>query len=148
MVEVVLGTVDQLIIDRSIMEEVKQYHRNLAIAFDDYKKTHDKVHHDWMLCVYEWIRISKEATELIYRLMIKWKTRLEIWNEGEKFTSGWIGTLRGFLQGDSYSPARFCISEILVCKLLQQNKGYRMGEPGIRNVGRTHSLFFDDLKQY
>ena len=32
-VEGVLGTVDQLIIDRCIMEEVKQYHRNLAVAF-------------------------------------------------------------------------------------------------------------------
>ena len=42
-VEGVLGTVDQLIIDRCIMEEVKQYHRNLAIAFYDYKKTYDKV---------------------------------------------------------------------------------------------------------
>ena len=37
-VEGVLGTVDQLIIDRCIMEEVKQYHRNLAVAFYDYKK--------------------------------------------------------------------------------------------------------------
>ena len=42
----VLGTVDQLIIDRSIMEEVKTYHRNLAVAFYDYKKAYDKVHHD------------------------------------------------------------------------------------------------------
>ena len=32
-VEGVLGTVDQLIIDRYIMEEVKQHHRNLASAF-------------------------------------------------------------------------------------------------------------------
>ena len=32
-VEGVLGTVAQLIIDRCIMEEVKQYHRSLAIAF-------------------------------------------------------------------------------------------------------------------
>ena len=32
--------------------------------------------------------------------------------------------------------------------LLQQSKGYRMGEPGNRNVSRTHSLFVDDLKQY
>ena len=33
-VEGVLGTVDQLIIDRCIMEEVKQYHRNLAVFYD------------------------------------------------------------------------------------------------------------------
>ena len=60
-VEGVLGTVDQLIIDRCIMEEVKQYHRNLAVAFYDYKKAYDKVHHDWMLRVYEWIGIPKEV---------------------------------------------------------------------------------------
>ena len=52
-VEGVLGTVDQLIIDRCIMEEVKQYQRNLAVAFYDYKKAYDKVHHDWMLRVYK-----------------------------------------------------------------------------------------------
>jgi hypothetical protein len=74
--------------------------------------------------------------------------RLEVWNEGEKKTSRWIEILCGFLQGDSYSPVGFCITEIPVCKLLQQSKGYRMGEPGNRNVNRTHSLFVDDLKQY
>ena len=47
--EGVLGTVDQLIIDRCIMEEVKIQHRNLAVAYYDYKKAYDKVHHDWML---------------------------------------------------------------------------------------------------
>ena len=80
--------------------------------------------------------------------MSKWKTRLEIWNEGEKVTSRWIEIQFGFLQGDSYSPVGFCITEIPVCKLLQQSKGYRRGEPGNRDVSRTHSLFVDDLKQY
>ena len=54
----------------------------------------------------------------------------------------------GFLQGDSYSPVAFCICEISVCKLLQESKGYRMGQPGKRDVKRTHSLFVDDLKVY
>ena len=55
----------------------------------------------------------------------------------------------GFLQGDSYSPVGFCISEIPVCKLLQQSKGYRMGASGNRSISsRTHNLFIDDLKQY
>ena len=58
-VEGVLGTVDQLIIDRCIMEDVKQHHRNLAVAFYDYKKAYDKVHHDWMIRVYEWIGIPR-----------------------------------------------------------------------------------------
>jgi len=62
----VLGTVDQLIIDRCIMEEVKQYHRNLAVAF-----YYDKVHHDWMTRVYEWIGIPRSVIKLIDELMSK-----------------------------------------------------------------------------
>ena len=48
----VLRTVDQLIIDKSIMEEVKTYHRNLTVTFYDYMRAYNKVHHDWMLRVY------------------------------------------------------------------------------------------------
>ena len=146
-VEGMLGTVDQLIIDRCIMEEVKQHHRNLAVAFYDYKKAYDKVHHDWMIRVYEWIGIPRNVIRLTEELMSKWKTRLEIWNGSEKVTSRWIRILCGFLQGDSYSPVGFCIIEIPVCILLQHSRGYRMGEPGNRVVKRTHILFVDDLKE-
>ena len=104
-VEEVLGAVDQLIIDKCIMEGVKQYHRNLAVAFYDYKKAYGEVHHD-----YEWICIPNKVIGLIYHLMSKWKIQLEICNEGEKVTSRWIEILRGFLQGDSYSPVGLCIS--------------------------------------
>ena len=96
----VLGTVDQLTIDRCIMKEAKLYHRNLAVAFYDYKKAYVKVHHDWMLRVYEWIGIPKEVMELIYQLMSKWKTRLEIWNEGGKVISRRTEIKRGFFQGE------------------------------------------------
>ena len=71
------------------MEEVKQYHRHLPVAFYDYKKTYDKVHHDWMLRVYKWIGILDGLIELILNLMELWKTRPEIWSKGEKMTSRW-----------------------------------------------------------
>ena len=147
-VEGVLGMVDQLIIDRCIMEEVNQHHHNLAVAFYDYKKAYDKVHHDWMIRVYDWIRIPRNVIRLIVDLMSKWKTLLEIWNGSEKMTSRWIRILCGFLQGDSYSSVGFCITEIPVCILLQHSRGYRMGEPGNCVIKRTHSLFVDDLKVY
>ena len=49
----VLGTVDQLLIDNCIMEEVRTHKRNLAVAYYDYCKAYDMVHHEWMLRVYE-----------------------------------------------------------------------------------------------
>ena len=56
--------------------------------------------------------------------------------------------MRGFLQGDSHSPAGFCLYQVLVSKLLQETKGYRMGQSGKREAKRKHSLFIDDLKVY
>ena len=144
----VLGTVNKLIIKRCIMEEVKQRHRNLAVAFYDYKKTYDNVHNDWMIRVYQRIRIQRSMIKLIKELMRKWKTRLEVWSDGEKMTSQWMQILCGFLQGDGYSPVGFCISKIPLCILLQHSRGYRMGEPGNHIVKRTRSLFVDDLNVY
>ena len=51
-VEGMFGTIDQLIIDPCIMEEVKQHHKNLAVAFYNYKKAYNKVQDDCMLRVY------------------------------------------------------------------------------------------------
>ena len=39
----------------------------------------------------------------------------KIWNNGEKMISRWIDIMCGFLQGDSYSPVGFCISECASC---------------------------------
>ena len=147
-VEGVLGTVDQLLIDECIMEEVRSYHRNLAVAYYDYKKAYDKVHHDWMLRVFNWMSIPKNVTALLKALMVTWKTRLEVWNDGQKQVSRWIEIVCGFLQSDSYSSVRFCLTEVPVGKLLKASKGYEMGRPGKRNIKHTHSLFTDYLKTY
>ena len=116
------------------MEEVKQYHKNLAVTFYDCKKVYNTVHHDWMLRVYQWVGIPDEVIRLISNLRELWKTRLEIWSKGEKMASRWIKISFGFLQGGSYSPVGFCISKTLVCWILQQSRGYRMGPPGSRDL--------------
>ena len=72
-VEGILGTVNH----RCIVEEVKQHQCNVAVAFYDYKKAYNKVHHDWMIRVHECIRILRSVIKLIKELIRKWKTRLE-----------------------------------------------------------------------
>ena len=56
--------------------------------------------------------------------------------------------MTGFLQGDSYSPVGFCLTEVPIGLLLRESKGFKMGNPGERINRRTHSLFIDDLKVY
>ena len=52
---------------------------------------------------------------------------------------------KGFLQGDSYSPVGFCLTEIPIAMMLEETDGYKMGQPGERDLKKTHSLFIDDL---
>ena len=44
-------------------------------------------HHDWMLQMYKRIGIPTQVIQLIYQLISKWKTMLDIWNGGKKMTS-------------------------------------------------------------
>ena len=65
-----------------------------------------------------------------------------------KDTSRWITIRRGFLQGDSFSPVGFCLTEVPIAMLLEESDGYAMGPPGEQKLKRTHSFFIDDLKVY
>ena len=53
------------------MEEVKTYHRHLAVAFYNYKKAYNKIQHDWMLRIYKWIGIPDNVITLLNSLMRK-----------------------------------------------------------------------------
>jgi hypothetical protein len=103
----VLGTVDRLIVDNSIMDEVREKKRNLAVAFSDYRKAYDMIRHDWILRVYRWMRVPEKVLNVLSRLMEGWKTRLEVTDKGEVRISRWINIRKGFLQGDSYSAVSF-----------------------------------------
>ena len=122
--------------------------RNLAVAYYDYEKAYDKVHHNWMLRVYSWMGIPVNVISLLKGVDEKVETRLEIWSNGKKNLSRWVKILCGFLQGDSCSPVGFCLTEVPVCRLIKNTRRYGMGNPGERRRKRAHSLFIDDLKVY
>ena len=61
----VLGTVDQLLVNNCIMDEVRNHKRNLAVAYYDYQKAYDKVHHDWMTKVYRWMGFPQGVVQVI-----------------------------------------------------------------------------------
>ena len=130
------------------MDEMRKQHRNLSVAYYDYRKAYDNVHHDWVLCAYNWIEIPKDVTSVLSELMKRWKTKLVVWDGNDKNVNRWINITCGFLQGDSYSPVGFCLTGIPVCILLSETRGYKMGPPGKREVKRTPSLFIGDLKVY
>ena len=43
------GTKDQLLIDKAILRDCKRRHKNLAMAWVDYRNSYDLVPHSWIL---------------------------------------------------------------------------------------------------
>ena len=91
---------------------------------------------------------SGKMINVLKQLVDGWKTKLEVNDSGEIKTSRWIRLLKGFLQGDSYSPVGLCLTEVPIAMLLDVTEGYKLGQPGRRCIKRTHSLFIGDLTVY
>ena len=101
----VLGTTDYLLVDRCVLEEVKERHQNLSVVYYDYKKAYDNVEHAWMDMVFGWLRFPREVLNLICALREKWKTKLVIKNGKDLLTSRLIQSKKGFL-------VDFCLREV------------------------------------
>ena len=48
--------------------------------------------------------------------------------------------MKGFLQGESYSPVGFCQTEVPISMLIKVSDGYTMGQRDKERVKRTHSI--------
>ena len=66
------------------------------------------IRHDWMIRVFTYMGYPSNLINVLKQLMDWWKTKLEVNDGGEIKPSRWIRILKGFLQGDSYSPVGFC----------------------------------------
>jgi hypothetical protein len=138
--------VDNLLVDRAVLEECKEYERNLAISFFDYEKAYDSIPHEWQIRCFEICQIDKHVINILQQLQSIWRTRLEVQRNGGTDKSTWIKFKRGFFQGDSLSPIGFCICEIPIGIQLEKFSWYMMGAPKQRDTKVNHFNYIDDLK--
>ena len=136
------GTKDQLLIDKVILQDCKKGHKNLAMAWVDYRKAYDLVPHSWILECLELSQISENIKKFIENTMKNWAT--ELTSCGENL--GKVDIRRGIFQGDSLSPLLFVICMIPLTKVLRKIRaGYVIKEG---NLKVNHLLFMDDLKLF
>ena len=88
----------QLLIDKAIMEELRDHQRNLAVSSYDYPKQYDMVRHDWMTRVYLWMGVPQKVVNVISKLMEGSKIKLEVTDDGKLLTSRTINFRKGFLK--------------------------------------------------
>ena len=134
------GAKDQLLIDKAILRDSKKKHRNLAMAWVDYRKAYDMVPHSWIIESLRLAHVAQNIIDFIERSMNNWKTDLTACGQ----ILGTVSIKRGIFQGDSLSPLIFILCIIPMTKILRNMRaGYMLG-----NVKVNHLLFMDDLKVF
>ena len=142
----VQGTVEQLLINKSIMKEARSIHRNLVTVWLDYRKAFDSIPHDWLLEALRLAKIPQHLITAVINLTESWYTILNLNGTSKTIASDLIKILTGIYQGDSLSVILFVLALNPLSHLLRLQKGYAYSKD--HKQQHTHNFFADDLKLY
>ena len=142
----VWGCIEQLLLNKSILNEVKQKKRNLITIWLDYQKAFDSIPHDWMIQSLRLAKIPEKLIAAIETLTKQWATMAELHGNQSSITSDVINFSNGIFQGDSISVLLFIQSLNPLSYMLGKLKGYNYGNKRRKTV--TRNFFVDDLKLY
>ena len=128
-----------------VLDEVRQYNRNIFTMWFDYQKAFDSIPHQWLFETLKLAKVPVKLTSTIERLAYGWATKVSIQTNESFSVTDIIKYLTGILQGDCLSLILFvlCVNPLshLLNKLCD---GYRIGTPGNRTTKINHLLFVDD----
>ena len=85
--------------------------------------------------------VPQKVVNVIVKLIEGWKTRLDVTEDGKVLASRKINFRKGFLQGDSYFPVGFCLTEIPISMLIEQTDGYTMGQRDKESQKNTQPIY-------
>ena len=147
-----MGTKDQLLINKTVLEHARRSQRNLSMAWIDYKKAFDSVPHSWILRCMELYKVDESLIKFFSTQMTTWKTDMTLRHNKGEITLPDVKIKRGIYQGDSLSPLIFCMTLDPLSKLIKdQDIGYNTsktrGPDAVRKI-ISHLLFMDDIKLY
>ena len=77
----VWGCLEQLLINKTILEEVTKNHRSLVTMRLDYQKAFDSVPHKWLIKALKLAKVPEKIINALVNLMKKWSTRVNIERE-------------------------------------------------------------------
>lgn len=107
----VYGCIDNLIIDKTTLEEAGDRNKNLSCVWIDVKKAFDSVNHvKWLTFFLQMHNVPLKIISFIKNTMESWSITLEVKLNNVKESIGAIKLKQGILQGDS-----FCVRLFILC---------------------------------
>ena len=144
----VWGYLEQLLINKTILEEVTENRRSIITMWLGYQKALDSLPHKWLIKALELVKVPEKIITAIKNLMKKWSTNVNIQSGGTSIESKPTQHLPGIFRGEYISVLLFILSVNPLSYLLNKLQGYRISENGNRNQNILHLFFVDDLKLF
>ena len=135
-----------LLINKSIMSEVRNKKRNLIMTWLDYKKAFDSVPYEWLINSLHLAKLPEDLIRAIEHLTSQWCTVLHLKGPEEVIVSDIIYFVKGLFQSDKLSVLLLILSVNPLSFLLHKLQGYACGKH--KNYNVRHNFFVDDLKLY
>ena len=142
----VWGTLEQLLINKNIMNEVRRMRRHLTTIWLDYRKAFDSIPHSWLIKSLKLAKVPDNITNAIENLTQSGYIVLHLNGNNANVASSLIKIIKGIYQSDSLSVMLFVISLSPLSHMLRMRKGYAYGKN--RQYQLTHNFFVDDLKRF
>ena len=93
------GCPDQLLINKMVLDEVRQYNRNIFTMWFDYQKAFDSIPHQWLFEALKLAKVPVKLTSTIERLAYGWATKVSIQTNESFSVTDIIKYLTRILQG-------------------------------------------------
>ena len=138
--------IDNLIIDKTTLEEAKDTKKNLSCTWIDVKKAFDSINHKWLALTLQFHNIQTKITNFITNKMTTWSITLEVKINEKKERKCPIQSKEGILQGDSFCFRLFTLGLNPFAWWLRSIEGYTYSHNMQEKL--THLLFVDELKTY
>ena len=122
------GTVDNLLIDRTVALDCYRRRRNLSMAWIDVKKAYDAVDRGWLNGVLMLHRFPGWLCRVIGKLCKSWNTKVVV-----NTRKGWeiskpLRFNKGLPQGDALCPRLFTVCLNPVAWKISATEGYRLSK--------------------
>lgn len=141
-----MGCVDNLLIDKTILQDAERNRKNLSCTWIDVKKAFDSVSHEWLSEVLDMHRINTRIATFIRNIVKTWKITLKVQTCDGLQELGPVMINRGILQGDSFCVKLFNMCLNPIAWHLRSTEGYTLTHAKETKI--THCLFVDDLKSF
>ena len=132
------GCIEQLRLNKSILNEVKQEKRNIITISLDYQKASDSIPHDWMIQSLRLVKIPEKLVTATEALTKQWTTIVQLHGDQSSITSDVINFSNGIFQSDSISVLLFILSLNPLSYMLGKLKGYNYGNDRRKTI--THNF--------